>query len=88
MITAKEAAQIAGPTIEELCEFFDPFIRGAAKKGNRTVAVFHGKLENEAYKNTDRWKSFVDQMKKYGYSVQLYYQECSIAVDMRILISW
>jgi hypothetical protein len=42
MITAQEARALAGPTIEELCEFFDSHIRAAAKKKERSVTVYHG----------------------------------------------
>lgn len=87
MITAKEARQLAGPTIEEMCEFFEPHIRAAAEKKERTVTVYHGQLENEAYGHTAIWKKFVDAMKEYGFTAKLYYYEGQF-VDMRITIAW
>jgi hypothetical protein len=87
MITAKEARQLAGPTIEEMCEFFDPHIRAAAEKKKRTVTVYHAQLENEAYGKTAVWKKFVEEMKKYGFTAELYYYEGQL-VDMRITIKW
>ena len=87
MITAKEARQLAGPTIEEMCEFFDPHIRAAAKKKERTVTVYHGQLEYEAYGQTAVWKKFVEEMNKLGFIAKLYYYEGQF-VDMRITINW
>jgi hypothetical protein len=85
MITAKEARQLAGPTIEEMCEFFDPHIRAAAENKERTVTVYHGQLENEAYGKTAVWEKFVEEMKKYGFTAELYYYEAQL-VD--ITIKW
>ena len=87
MITAKEARELAGPTIEEMAEFFDKPIREAAAKKERSVTVYHGILENEAYGSTKRWKEFTDYMSKLGFVVELYYYEGQF-VDMRITIKW
>lgn len=87
MITAKEARELAGPTIEEMAEFFDKPIREAATKKERSVTVYHGALENEAYSNTKRWKEFVAYMAKLGFVAELYYYEGQF-VDMRITIKW
>jgi len=87
MISAKEARQISGPTIEEMCEFFDPHIRAAAEQKEKSVTVFHGQLENEAYSNTTIWKKFVEEMKKHGFDASLYYYEGQFVV-MRITIHW
>jgi hypothetical protein len=87
MITAKEAQQLAGPTVQELCEFFDPYIREAATAKKRSVTVYHGQLENEAYGNTGIWKQFVEAMKGYGFDAELFYYDGQL-VDMRITIKW
>lgn len=87
MITAKEAIQIAGPTIPEMAEFFDPHIRNAAGQKQREVTVFHGSLEYEAYSNTEYWKKFEQYMKNLGFDVSLFYKESQF-VDMRITIKW
>lgn len=87
MITAKEARELAGPTIEEMCEFFDSHIREAAKNKERSITVFHGQLENEAYGRTKRWKAFQEAMAKLGFVAELYYEERQF-VDMRITIKW
>ena len=87
MITAKEAIELAGPTIEELAEFFDEPIRKAATDKKRSVCVYHGQLENEAYGRTQRWKDFVEYMRKLGFNAELFYEERQF-VDMRITISW
>lgn len=87
MITAQEARALAGPTIEELCEFFDSHIRAAAKKKERSVTVYHGQLENEAYGRTKRWKEFQAAMVKLGFEAELYYEERQF-VAMRITIKW
>jgi hypothetical protein len=87
MITAKEAIELAGPTIEEMAEFFDKPIRDAAAKKERSVTVYHGSLENEAYSRTNRWKEFVAYMAKLGFVAELYYYEGQF-VDMRITIKW
>ena len=87
MITAKEAIEISGPTIEEMAEFFDKPIREAAAKKERSVTVYHGVLENEAYGRTKRWQEFVTYMNKLGFVAELYYHEGQF-VDMRITIKW
>jgi hypothetical protein len=87
MITAKEARELAGPTIEEMAEFFDKPIREAAAKKERSITVYHGALESEAYSNTKRWKEFVAYMAKLGFGAELYYYEGQF-VDMRITIKW
>ena len=85
MITAKEAIELAGPTIEEMAEFFDKPIREAAANKERSVTVYHGILENEAYGNTKRWKQFVAYMAELGFGAELYYYE---GLYMRITIKW
>lgn len=87
MITAKEAIEMSGPTIEEMAQFFDKPIREAAAKKERSVTVYHGQLEDEAYGNTKRWKEFVDYMAKLGFLADLYYYAGQF-VDMRITIKW
>jgi alkylation response protein AidB-like acyl-CoA dehydrogenase len=87
MITAKEARELAGPTIEEMAEFFDKPIREAAAKKERSVTVYHGILEDEAYSNTTQWNEFVAYMAKLGFVAELYYSEYQF-VDMRITIKW
>lgn len=87
MITAKEAIELAGPTIEEMAEFFDKPIREAAAKKERSVTVCHGILENEAYNNTNRWREFVSYMLKLGFRAELYYYEGQF-VDIRITVKW
>jgi hypothetical protein len=87
MITAQEARQLAGPTPEEYCEFFASHIEKAAKEKKRTVTVYHGQLENEAYGRTQVWKDFVAAMAKLGFTASLYYEERQF-VDIRITITW
>ena len=87
MITAKEAIELAGPTIEEMAEFFDKPIREAAANKERSITVSHGILENEAYSRTNRWKEFVAYMAKLGFVAELYYYEGQF-VDTRITIKW
>lgn len=87
MITAQEANELSGPSIEEMAEFFDKPIREAAKARERKVTVYHGTLENEAYGNTEIWRRFSAYMKKLGFVTELYYYEAAF-VDMRITIKW
>ena len=87
MITAKEAKELSGPTIEEMAEFFDKPIREAAAKKQRSVTIYHGQLENEAYSRSKRWKEFVDYMAKLGFVAELYYYECQFVV-VGITIKW
>jgi len=87
MITAKEAREKSGPTIEEMAEFFEPHIIEAANKKIRTVTVYHGQLENEAYGHTETWRSFCKYMEELGYKAEFHYEERQF-VDMRIKISW
>ena len=87
MITAKEAIEISGPTIEEMAEFFDKPIREAAAKKERSITVHHGILENETYGRTKRWQEFVAYMNKLGFLVERCDYEGQF-VDTKITIKW
>ena len=87
MITAKEAKELSGPTIEEIAEFFDKPIRKAAAAKERSITVYHGQLEYEAFSNTKRWKEFVTYMTKLGFVAELYSDEGQL-LGMRTTIKW
>jgi len=87
MITAQQARELSGPTSEEYALFFEEKIKEAASKGLRSICQYHGKLENEAYSNTQVWKNIIEYMKGLGYATSLHYEERQF-VDMRINITW
>ena len=87
MITAKEARNISGKTSEEFALDFEDAIKSAASKGDRSLTKYHGELENEAYRTTAKWKSFVDYMTTLGYTVGFLYEEKHF-FNMAIIIRW
>ena len=88
MITAEEARELSSPTLEEECNFFDPYIRSAARERRYWVLVDHENLIKEAMRISDKWGAFIEIMKrKYGYNVSLFYNE-SASLRRAIKISW
>jgi hypothetical protein len=89
MITAKEASQLSGPSAEDYLNHIDKMIREAAKNKARQIMIrdepyarwLYGQPAGEA-------KLVLDTLKKNGYTVEHYYKEHSIAVDMALVIKW
>lgn len=94
VITASEAREISGKTLEEKIESIFPAIREAAVNKQRSLKTGWEYKEdqdlwiNEGYIRTENWKKAKKELEKLGYTVSFYYNDSSIAADMYTLISW
>jgi hypothetical protein len=87
-ITAEQARELAGPTIEERVEAVYPLIRAAAEKRLRSITLNSGGFWcDEGYDQTAAYKQACDLLRKDGFNVEFFYQELQF-VDMGTKISW
>ncbi len=90
MITAKQAAEIAGPKAEEYLEFIEKKIIEAAEKQNREVVIRDNPYCNWLYggeSNRDEVKKALKILSDNGFKVSLHYQENQF-VDIGLAIGW
>lgn len=86
--TAAQARASAGPTVTETVDDALVLIRKAAEKRLRRLAL-HGEFWVQGgYSQTKEWKEAAKQLTDLGYTVDFFYQEGSIAVDMYTTVSW
>lgn len=87
-ITAAEAREISGPSVQERVEQVYALIIDAAHKGDRKVDL-HGEFwAQQGYSGTDAYKEAVSLLEADGYVVKFYYKEHSFAVDMYTIVKW
>jgi len=86
-ITAKEARELAGLTVQERVEAVYPMIRGAAEKRLRQVALHGDFWANEGYRKTPQWKEACELLRKEGFTVRFFYEERQF-VDMYTVVEW
>jgi len=92
--TAKEAKALAGPTLQEKVDSVLESIKVAAGKKKRQLRTGWEHDEDDelwisgGYSKTEDWKNAKKMLEDLGYTVEFYYQEHSIAVDMYTLIKW
>lgn len=93
-ITAKEARQLAGPTLEEKLDSLYESIRVVAIDKKRSLRTGYDHKDDEelwiqgGYSQTADWKAAKKALEEEGFKVTFYYNELSIAVDMYTLIEW
>lgn len=93
-LTAAEARELAGPTLDEKVDAILEAIKDAAKSEKRVLrAGWDYKTDNNlwidgGYRETEEWKKAVAILQSLGYDVQFYYNEGSLAVDMYTVIKW
>jgi len=87
MITANEARNLAGPTIDERVEDAGKVIEEAAKAKKRKVALHDPFWVNGGYSKSDDWKQGVAKLEKLGFKVSFYYEERQF-VDMYTIVEW
>jgi len=93
MITAKEARNISGPTAAEAVDEIEPLIREQAKKKERSLLIRDSVLGggvwvHGGYETSPLWKDCKQLLLDLGYTVEFYYNEGSMAVDMGTKIGW
>ena len=90
MITAKQAAEIAGPKAEEYLEFIEKKIIEAAEKQEHEVVIRDAPYSNWLYgsgSNRDEVKKALKVLSDNGFKVSLHYQENQF-VDIGLVIGW
>jgi len=91
MITAKEARELAGPTLQEQLdeqlEYAYKRIRSAAEQKHRTTNLANEFWCHEGYKQTDLYKKAVKQLEELGYTVKFHYEELQF-VNMYTVVEW
>ena len=91
MITAKQAAEMAGPKAEEYLEFIEKKIVEAAEKQNREVVIRDNPYCNWLYgsgeSNPDEVRKALKILSDNGFKVSLHYQENQF-VDIGLVIGW
>jgi len=86
-ITAAQARELAGPTIEERVAEVYPMIRAAASKGMRAIWMGTGFWAQEGYSNSTIFKEACDILRNDGFHVKFYYEQRQF-VDMGTEVSW
>ena len=91
MITAEQAAEMAGPKAEEYLEFIEKKIVEAAEKQNREIIIRDNPYSNWLYgsgkSNPDEVKKALKVLSDNGFKVSLHYQENQF-VDIGLVIEW
>jgi G:T-mismatch repair DNA endonuclease (very short patch repair protein) len=87
MLTAKQARDLAGPTVEERIEDVLKDIEAAAKNKSRELHCHQDFWVNEGYSGTENYKKAKKMLEDLGYKVEFYY-ECRQFVDMYTIIRW
>ena len=85
-ITAQEARELAGPTVEERVAAVYPLIREAAENGQRSIAL-HDWWAHEGYSRTVEYKLACEILEGDGYKVSFFYEERQF-VNMYTLVEW
>jgi hypothetical protein len=85
-ITAQEARELAGPSVQERVNEVYPFIREAAERKERNITL-HGWWANQGYGKTSDWKKACELLKADGFKVDFFYEELQF-VNMYTVVSW
>lgn len=86
-ITALEARELAGPTIEEHVEYAYELIRAAATKKYRSTELTSDFWINEGYSRTKNWNKACDILRADGFTVDFFYEERQF-VNMFTVVKW
>lgn len=90
MITAEQAAEMAGPKAEEYLEFIEKKIIEAAKDQNREIIIRDNPYRNWLYgskPNPDEVRKALKTLSDNGFKVSLHYQENQF-VDIGLKVEW
>lgn len=94
MLTAKEARDIAGPTVEEMVESLLESVKKNAEAKKRSLKTgwehedHNDFWQNEGYSRTKKWEEARKMLEKLGYKVSFYYNDSCQFVDVYTLIEW
>lgn len=88
MITAKEARELAGPTVgERVDEVFD-LIRDAAKLKGRSIRLHGDFWANGGYGPTKEWREAKKLLEDLGFVVEFYYNDGGQFADLYTIVKW
>ena len=91
MITAKQAAEMAGPKAEDYLEFIEKKIIEAAEKQNRSVIIRDNPYCNWLYSDSasspTEVKKAIKIMHENGFKLSLHYVENQF-VDIGLKVEW
>lgn len=88
MITAKEARELAGPTVEERVSEVFVAIRAAASSKARSVNLHGDFWEHGGYGKTKEWCDAKKILENQGFVVEFYYNGGGQFVDMYTIVKW
>ena len=91
MITAKEARELAGPTLEEQLdehlEYAYDRIRVAAEQKHRVVRLANDFWRHGGYNHTDLYQKAVKKLEELGFKVNFHYEALQF-VNMYTIVEW
>lgn len=87
-LTATEAKELAGPTVDECVDMALEKIREMATNKKRQVALHTEFWTYGGYHKTPEWKAAVKQLEELGYKVSFYYDGQCGFLDMYTLVKW
>ena len=87
MITADQARELAGPTVQERVDAVYPMIADAASKKRRSVTLHDPFWVDGGYGGKEDWKKACAILKSNGYTVEFFYEERQF-VDMYTVVKW
>lgn len=85
-ITAQEARELAGPTVQDRVDEVYPLIRKAAEEKKHEVQL-HSWWADAGYSGTKDWKEACEILRKDGYTVEFFYAEYQF-VSMYTVVKW
>ena len=86
-ITAEQARELAGPTVQERVAAVYPLIRTAAEQKKRVVALHDSFWVNGGYSSSAEWKEACEILRKDGFVVEFFYDERQF-VAMYTIVKW
>ena len=86
-ITAAEARELAGPTVEERVDEAYESIRKAATKKQRCIYLKDHFWSHGGYSGSDEYQAAVRLLEAAGYKVRFFYEERQF-VDMYTIVEW
>ena len=86
-ITAAEARELAGPTVEERVDEVYPLIREAAQQGKRSLALTSKFWTHCGYQGTPDWREACELLRADGFEVKFFYEEQQF-VNMYTIVKW
>jgi hypothetical protein len=90
MITAEQARELAGPTVEEYLKDISVYIEKAAKEQKREVIIRTQPYADWMYSESSApevAKQVLAELRKAGFTVEMYYDALQF-VDLGMRIKW